>query len=149
MQGLRANPVFQRLPQTRWARPALGALGLLFAGALLLSVVRVFQRFNSPKSKRRRTVDLNKVLISTLCYNTLICMLERANDSITILRSVCLCIHRSLGSSVGCTPRSRRLAVALVHHSLSHSTKPVRADAPTLCCRCLKYAEIRQYRIMV
>lgn len=93
MQGLQANPVFQRLPQTRWARPALGALGLLFAGTLLLSVVRVFQRYNSPKSKRRRTVDLNKVLIPAPCYDTLICMRERAENPITILCPVCLCIH--------------------------------------------------------
>lgn len=53
--------MFQRIPQTRWARPALGALGLLLAGSLLLSMVRVMGRFNSPKAKRRRTVDLNKV----------------------------------------------------------------------------------------
>ena len=60
-QGLSASAVFQRIPQTRWARPALGALGLLLAGTLLLSMVRVVGRFNSPKAKRRRTVDLNKV----------------------------------------------------------------------------------------
>ena len=118
MQSLQANPVFQRLPQTRWARPALGALGLLFAGALLLSVVRVFQRYNSPKSKRRRTVDLNKVLNPTLCYDTVICMRERADDPITILRPGCLCIHWSLGSSVDCARCSRRLVIALMHHPL-------------------------------
>ena len=61
MQGLSASAVFQRIPQARWARPALGALGLLLAGSLLLSMVRVVGRFNSPKAKRRRTVDLNKV----------------------------------------------------------------------------------------
>lgn len=59
-QGLQAALPFQRLPQTAWARPALGVLGLLLAGTLLLSVARVFQRYNSPNSKRRRTVDLNK-----------------------------------------------------------------------------------------
>ena len=37
MQGLQPSAVFQRLPQARWARPALGALGLLLAGTLLLS----------------------------------------------------------------------------------------------------------------
>ncbi len=61
MQGLNPSAVFQRIPQARWARPALGALGLLLAGTLLLSMVRVVGRFNSPKAKRRRTVDLNKV----------------------------------------------------------------------------------------
>ena len=65
-QGLQASAVFQRIPQARWARPALGALGLLLAGTLLLSLVRGVGRFNSPKAKRRRTVDLNKVPCSRL-----------------------------------------------------------------------------------
>lgn len=60
-QGVPGRLPFQGIPQTRWARPALGALGLLLAGTLLLSLVRVVRRYNSPKSKRRRTVDLNKV----------------------------------------------------------------------------------------
>ncbi|CAL5220883.1 g2973 [Coccomyxa viridis] len=66
IQGLSASAVFQRIPQTRWARPALGALGLLLAGSLLLSMVRIMGRFNSPKAKRRRTVDLNKTVVDTL-----------------------------------------------------------------------------------
>ena len=60
-QGVPGRLPFQGIPQMRWARPALGALGLLLAGTLLLSLVRVVRRYNSPKSKRRRTVDLNKV----------------------------------------------------------------------------------------
>ena len=74
MQGLQGVEPFQRIAQARWARPVVGALGLLLAGTLLLSLARVVRRYNSPKSKRRRTVDLNKVLslpplgLSMLCF---------------------------------------------------------------------------------
>ena len=61
MQSLQGVEPFQRIAQARWARPVVGALGLLLAGTLLLSLARVVRRYNSPKSKRRRTVDLNKV----------------------------------------------------------------------------------------
>ena len=61
MQSLQGVEPFQRIAQARWARPVVGALGLLLGGTLLLSLARVARRYNSPKSKRRRTVDLNKV----------------------------------------------------------------------------------------
>lgn len=61
LQAVDAIAPAQFLRQTRWARPVVGALGLFFAGTLLLSVVRVLRRYNSPRSKRTRTVNLNKV----------------------------------------------------------------------------------------
>ena len=61
MQGLQGVQPFQQISQARWARPVAGVLGLLLAGTFLLSLWRVVGRYNSPKSKRRRTVDLNKV----------------------------------------------------------------------------------------
>ena len=64
-QAVDASAPAQFLRQTRWARPVLGALGLFFAGTLLLSVVRVLRRYNSPRSKRTRTVNLNKASLRT------------------------------------------------------------------------------------
>ena len=60
-QGIDANAPARFMEQNRWARPVLGAIGLFFAGTFLLSVVRVMRRYNSPRSKRTRTVNLNKV----------------------------------------------------------------------------------------
>ena len=44
-----------------WARPLFAGVALLLAGSFALSTVRVVQRYNSPRAKRARTVDLNKV----------------------------------------------------------------------------------------
>ncbi len=60
-QGIDASAPARFMEQNRWARPVLGAIGLFFAGTFLLSVVRVLRRHNSPRSKRTRTVNLNKV----------------------------------------------------------------------------------------
>lgn len=60
-QGVRASGPVRLLEQSRWARPVLGVVGLFFAGTFLLSLIRVVRRFNSPRSKRKRTVNLNKV----------------------------------------------------------------------------------------
>ncbi|CAK0783201.1 hypothetical protein CVIRNUC_006400 [Coccomyxa viridis] len=66
IQSLQGVEPFQRIAQARWARPVVGALGLLLGGTLLLSLARVARRYNSPKSKRRRTVDLNKTVVDVL-----------------------------------------------------------------------------------
>lgn len=97
VQGLSASAVFQRIPQTRWARPALGALGLLLAGTLLLSMVRVVRRLNSPKAKRRRTVDLNKV---PRCFFSLLSLAGcRTAESIWLCKKMML--QRAQGGHSG------------------------------------------------
>ncbi|EIE23581.1 hypothetical protein COCSUDRAFT_47354 [Coccomyxa subellipsoidea C-169] len=65
-QAVDASPPAQFIRQTRWAQPLLGALGLFFVGTFLLSAVRVFRRYNSPRSKRTRTVNLNKAIVESL-----------------------------------------------------------------------------------
>ncbi|BDA47494.1 hypothetical protein COCOBI_10-3420 [Coccomyxa sp. Obi] len=66
IQGMDANAPARFMEQNRWAQPVLGAIGLFFAGTFLLSVVRVLRRYNSPRSKRTRTVNLNKVVVESL-----------------------------------------------------------------------------------
>ena len=47
----------------RWAKGAVLAGALLMAGTFVTAVVRVAQRYNSPTSKRRRSVNKNLVRI--------------------------------------------------------------------------------------
>ena len=46
--------------ENRWARNAAVGAGAFFAITLAVTLARVAKRYNSPTSKRRRTVDMNK-----------------------------------------------------------------------------------------
>jgi hypothetical protein len=61
LQGLDASASTQLLLQHKWIRPAATGIALVLAATFVWSVIKVVRRYYSPRSKRKRTVDLNKV----------------------------------------------------------------------------------------
>ena len=54
--------------ENRWARGAALGTGAFFVITLAIALVRVAARHNSPTSKRRRTVEQNKVRMLPTCH---------------------------------------------------------------------------------
>ena len=54
--------------ENRWARGVALGTGAFFLITLAIALVRVGARYNSPTSKRRRTVEQNKVRLPLTCH---------------------------------------------------------------------------------
>jgi hypothetical protein len=61
VQGVDGRMPAQFPSQHRWIRPVGSAVALVLASTFVWSVIKVVRKYNSPRNKRKRTVDLNKV----------------------------------------------------------------------------------------